>query len=109
MLTQFIYWHFGTRRKPDTKKEVAVEAVWAGIVSKKFPETVKSTGKITSYRACISHPSYIIYCIYCTFNLQFSSQANLTGNYQGKRYLYSLFYAAHLAGLQMSSSQLMVV
>jgi hypothetical protein len=88
---------------------MAVVAVRTGIVSRKFPESGKSTGKITSYSACIWHPSYIIYCIYYTFNLQFSSQANLTGNYQGKRYLYSLFYAAHLAGLQMSSSQLMVV
>ena len=33
MLTQFIYWRFGTRRKLDTKKEVAVDAVRAGIVS----------------------------------------------------------------------------
>jgi hypothetical protein len=45
-----------------------------------------------------------------TFNLHVSSQANLTGKYHGKRYLYSLFYTAHLAGgLQMSSGQLMVV
>ena len=88
---------------------MAVVAVWAGIVSKKFPETGKPTGKITSYRARISVLPYITYFFYYTFTMYFSFQADLAGDYQGKRYLYSLLYAAHLAGLQMSSGQLMVV
>jgi hypothetical protein len=62
-----------------------VVAVSVGIVSRNFPEIGKFTGKISSYRACIGTPSYITYRIYYTFNLHFSSEANLTGNYQGKQ------------------------
>ena len=65
---------------------MAVEAVPTIIVSGKSPENGKSTGKIAGSCTCIGPIPHITYCMPYAFNLHFTSPANLTGHYHGKRY-----------------------
>jgi hypothetical protein len=46
---------------------MAVEAVSAGIVSRKFPENGKSTGKLTIFAALPDPDNVLSFCIFVLF------------------------------------------